>query len=146
MDELKSRAQTDEYDLEHIFFESSPAAKASQKRRTSTIELRVHAKADFWLSWCRHGRASGTNGATRVRASFFRIAMFGSITFVFGLFVFGGFYRMLLYIGAVLRIHRASHQSDSGYGVNVHSHRALRQYRDHGTLDAISFGRSITSR
>ena len=33
------------------------------------------------------------------RGEFFRIAMFGSIAFLFGLFVFAGFYRMLLYIG-----------------------------------------------
>ena len=47
---------------------------------------------------------------------------------------------------AVLRVHRTSHQSDSGYGVDVPSHRSLRQYRHHRSLDAISFGRSIASR
>ena len=33
------------------------------------------------------------------KGEFFRVAMFGSLTFFFGLFVFAGFYRMLLYIG-----------------------------------------------
>ncbi len=41
----------------------------------------------------------GNNFCQCAKGEFFRIAMFGSITFVFGLFVFGGFYRMLLYIG-----------------------------------------------
>ena len=33
------------------------------------------------------------------KGEFFRVAMFGSLTFFFSLFVFAGFYRMLLYIG-----------------------------------------------
>jgi ABC-2 type transport system permease protein len=33
------------------------------------------------------------------KGELFRMAMFGSLTVFFGLFVFGGFYRMLLYIG-----------------------------------------------
>ncbi len=80
------------------------------------------------------------------KGEFFRIAMFGSITFVFGLFVFGGFYRMLLYIGRFSEftapLTNQILDTVSTFILTVLFASTVIT----GTLDAISFGRSITSR